>query len=422
MVDGVCAPQPNYQEFEETMSCFAAIGGTAAGGVTRLAVSKEDGRARDEFVSMLKASGATVTIDQVGNIFGLFDFGGSTDDFIMCGSHLDSQPKGGRFDGTYGVLAALIAAKAINEHAEKPARNLVIVNWTNEEGARFQPSLLGSSCYAGHITPEFALSRTDADGETLAAALKAIGYDGAQQFKQHPNHYVELHVEQGRILEKAGKQIGAVTGCWATKKVRVRFKGEASHTGPTPMDQRRDALHAASRAIVSLHDIAGEYPGLLHVSSGRMEIEPNSPNVVASQVDVWFEIRAENDQGCDSIVEQFNASINQICNALGVVHEIIEQSQRTSTELPSGGVELTRSVARRLQLNDMCVRTVAGHDAITLAMIVPTILIFVPSVGGYSHCEEELTINQDLEAGLATLTGVLWRLLNQPTGNSEIIH
>lgn len=427
MVEAAPDPLPDYQDFHRIMATFSKIGGTPAGGVTRLAGSEADGHARDEFVSLLKASGASISVDRVGNIFGLFDLGGSQSDCILCGSHLDSQPRGGRFDGAYGVAAAVIAAKAVLQNSQqnpgtKPRRNLAVVNWTNEEGARFQPSLLGSSCYAGRLSPETALSVRDGDGVLLADALKAIGYDGRQNFAPRPVRYVELHIEQGEKLEKAGMRVGTVMGCWATRKIRLRFIGQTAHTGPTPMNQRRDALHAACRAVVALHDIADGFQGELHVSAGRMEIAPNSPNVVAGHVDVWFEFRAPNNDDCDRAVDQFHASLAKIAKRLLVQHEIVDETLRPSEDLPVDGVHLVESVAESLRLSSMRLRTIAGHDAIAISAFVPSILLFVPSIGGISHSEAELTSQSDLEAGLATLTGVLWRLVTDPAQDAAIVH
>ncbi len=229
------------------------IGATAGGGVCRLSASAEDGRARDWFVAKLRSEGLEVAVDAVGNIYGVAEIAGPGAPLVLTGSHLDSQPSGGKYDGAYGVLASLEAVLSVRRQvagSARPARNLAVVNWTNEEGARFSPSTLGSAVHAGLVTAEFAQSREDAAGVRLGAALADIGYRGSDPAPRGAAAYVELHIEQGPELERAGRTIGVVEGNWGTAKYVADIRGRAAHTGPTPMRERRDALLPAAELVL----------------------------------------------------------------------------------------------------------------------------------------------------------------------------
>ena len=250
----------------------------------------------------MRDAGLAVTVDAMGNIFGLLDLAGPDAPVVMTGSHLDSQPHGGRLDGAYGVLAACEAAKAVRERLiteGRPARcNLAIVDWTNEEGARFQPSILGSSVYAGLLDLDDALSRRDGDGITVAEALHTIGYAGSGSFPR-PQAYVELHVECNGVLEAKGLRFGAITRHWGAVKYRLAFIGKQSHTGATPMAERRDALLGAARLIERIRGLAERAPATLHTSVGRLEVRPNSPNVVPGEAVMFIELRSADQRTMD---------------------------------------------------------------------------------------------------------------------------
>jgi len=259
---------------------ICAIGARPGEGVTRLAASAEDGAARALFAEWMTTGGARLVQDAIGNQFACFDWAGSDAPWIFAGSHLDTQPRGGRFDGTLGVLAAGCAALDLDAGVRaggfSPTRNLAVVNWTNEEGARYQPSLTGSSVFSGSLSLDDALALRDGAGVSLGDALAAIGVDGdSGTVPPRPEAYVELHVEQGRTLVEAGCGIGVVEGTWAARKTTVRWIGRAAHTGPTPMADRRDALLAAAQGIAAFEaTIAANYPHL-HRSAARLVIEPN---------------------------------------------------------------------------------------------------------------------------------------------------
>lgn len=389
---------------------FAGIGGTPGGGVRRLTGSAEDGAARRLFAQEAEQRGAVVHVDPVGNMFATFATAPAADTTVLVGSHLDSQPTGGRFDGAYGVLAGLDAAAALAAEGGLQ-HNLTVVNWTNEEGACFQPSLTGSSVYTGKYTPDFALGLADRMGRSLGACLEDIGFRGAEPFPLRPLRYLELHVEQGAELEGKGLRIGAVTTSWAARKITLCFTGVPAHTGPTPMGRRRDALRAAAWAITEFHRLleAEAAEVLLHWSAAKIVAEPDSPNVVASRVTVWFEIRNPDLAVADAVGARFLAAIGPGVAAMGIGQEVLGDEARAGTALDPDGVAVTLEVAQGLGLPATAMRTITGHDALALQALVPSTLIFVPSVDGLSHNEAELTLPEDLLNGAAVLRGVLRR-------------
>ncbi len=282
-------------DFHEQFGRFSAIGATTGGGLRRLTGSPEDGRVRALFADELGRRGAAVTLDAVGNMFGAFMFAPDSNGVVLVGSHLDSVPTGGRFDGNYGVVAGLVAATAIaarlRTEPSAARRNLAVVNWTNEEGSRFLPSLLGSSVFSGSLLVNEALAISDPEGVSLGSALRAIGFSGQGELGLRPERYLEIHNEQGDRLERAGADIGIVRAVWAVRKICLRFSGEPSHIGPTPMAKRQDALHCAAKAIVLLHEMAAAEETEVFASAARNEVLPNSPNVVASQARIWLDFR-----------------------------------------------------------------------------------------------------------------------------------
>jgi N-carbamoyl-L-amino-acid hydrolase len=398
-----------HQLFED----LARFGATAKGGVHRLCASPEDGAARHHLRGWLEAHGAQVRVDAVGNMFGIFDLAGPEAPLVMAGSHLDSQPHGGRFDGAAGVAAACCAAAELMEARRRGARftaNMCVVNWTNEEGARFRPSLLGSGAYAGHITTDFALARTDAAGTTLARALAAIGFAGADAPPPLPLAYLELHVEQGARLEQAGVGIGVVSRNWGAAKYEIAFVGEQAHTGPCPMEQRRDALLAAAKLVLGVRALADSSPGVLHSSVARLTVEPNSANVVPARVEMSVELRSPDDAVLDAAAAAFDVLLGEAARFAQVeVHRLATGRRGIRTLPPEVGI-LVEDVARRAGFASMTLDTVAGHDALSLVGLCPVGLMFVPSAGGISHCEDEYTAPEHLDAGLAVMTQVLAQL------------
>jgi N-carbamoyl-L-amino-acid hydrolase len=394
---------------------FAAIGATDDRGVCRLAVTALDKQARDLLLREIGDRGLVSRVDAMGNMFGVAVLAPASNDIVIAGSHLDSQPTGGRYDGAYGVLAGLLAVEAVKERClASPGaarRNLAVANWTNEEGARFQPSLTGSSVFAGAMTLQDAYACRDGEGVTLGDALSAIGYRGSTPLEHRPVRYVELHVEQGDRLEQAAGDIAAVSGAWMTRKISVVFEGDYSHTGPMPMPLRRDALRAAARAIEALYEeVARENAGA-HASAARISVYPNSPNVVAGRARVWFEIRHEDEAVVLAISERFLRRIQREAGEIGVGVSIAGDEKRTGIYLDPGGVALVLAAAADLGLKALTFKTITGHDALAVQKRIPASLIFVPSRGGLSHNPREFTPPEALDKGFAVLVEVLWRMV-----------
>jgi N-carbamoyl-L-amino-acid hydrolase len=411
------ADAADLDAFDALFAQSSAIGATANGGLHRLAASAEDGAMRDVFSAWLRAHGFTVQIDAVGNLFGLMTFD-PTAPYVLCGSHLDTQPKAGRFDGVYGVVAGAVAiasiARQLEARGETPAFNLAVVNWTNEEGARFQPSLIGSSVFIGSLSVDEAWASRDGAGVTLGEALGQIGYRGEAMLDVPVAAYLEMHVEQGVQLEDQGLAIGVVRHTWAALKWRVRFDGEQNHTGPAPMAVRRDALLAAAEAIVAVKAEAERHGLDMHTSVGRMELEPNSPNVVPALTRLWVEFRSPAMALLAEAEERFRATLNSIAARTGTTFTIESEQLRQPSHLHAGLSDLARLTCAALGVPAGDSATVAGHDAISLGRRYPAALLFVPSQGGLSHNEAEFSATADLHQGLRVLTALLYRTCCQP--------
>ena len=399
----------------DLLAAFAAIGSTGDGGVCRLTATPADKEARDLLLREIGHRRLLQRIDSIGNMFGVAMLKPDSEETVIVGSHLDSQPTGGRFDGCYGVLAGLLAVEAVRDRAlanpGRVRRNLAVANWTNEEGARFQPSLTGSSVFAGALALEDACACKDGEGISLGEALSAIGYRGSSPLELHPVRYVELHIEQGDRLEHAAADIAAVSGAWVTRKISVVFDGEASHTGPTPMASRRDAMRAAARAIEALYGEVERENAQAHASAARITVFPNSPNVVAARVRVWFEIRHEDEAVVLAISNRFLERIGNEAGALGVGISIAADEHRATTLLDPAGVDLVRRVAGDLGMKVLTLQTITGHDALAIQKRVPASLIFVPSEGGLSHSPREFTAPAALDKGYSVLAETLWRMV-----------
>ncbi|WP_284948123.1 Zn-dependent hydrolase [Acidisoma cladoniae] len=398
------------------MDAFIAHGGEADGGMHRLTLSAEDGAARDHLAAWMKTQGMVVTVDCMGNMVGLLDWAGPDGPVVMTGSHLDSQPHGGRYDGAYGVLAACEAVQSVRDgmiaQGIAPRCNLAIVDWTNEEGARFQPSLLGSAVYAGLLDADDARSRQDGDGVTVAQALGAIGYDGSTTFPK-PQAYVELHVECNTVLEREGARFGAITRHWGAVKYRLAFIGRQAHTGPTPMEDRQDALLGAAQLIAALGAMPGRAEGTLYTSVGRLEVRPNSPNVVPGEAVLFLELRSPDQALIDWAETEMLAQADIAAKATRTRHETRYIDRRGVGFFDEGLIALATTEAAALGLVTRRLDTIAAHDAICMIHVCPSVVINVPSIGGVCHHPSERTSPEDLTLGAELLARMLWRLCEE---------
>lgn len=404
----------DIEAFRRDMDAVSTFGATPDGGVCRPTATDADGAARDWFCRRLREEGMQISVDQLGCIFGVLPLAGADAPLVLTGSHLDSQPTGGRYDGAYGVVAglhaALAVARAIKSSSAQPKCNVGVVNWTNEEGSRFAPSTMGSAVFAGAIEAQAALAAQDEKGETLAAALAKIGYAGNDSAPLKLAAYVEAHIEQGPVLEREQRTIGVVDGNWGTAKFIVEFTGRAAHTGPTPMHERRDALLAAARLVLAVRAESDATAGALLSSVGRIEVHPNSTNVVAERARVYVEFRDIDQARLDAACRSFAATVATIAQN-GIRAVVTQTTDRRVADFDAGLRELIEAVAHEADISSMRLRTVAGHDAVSLATRFKSAMIFVPSANGISHNAEEFTASEDLEAGARVLAGVLAHLV-----------
>lgn len=398
-------------------SRFGAVEGT--NGVDRQAASAADGEQRKWFQELLESRGFTVRRDEVGNQFGLLELVPGAP-YVLTGSHMDSQPTAGRFDGAYGVMASAHAcfrvADELRANPENARFNLAVVNWFNEEGARFKPSLMGSSVLTDKLPLEEALATEDPKGITVRDALDAIGERGtAPVFGTGGDldvaSYAEIHVQQGRSMEEDGVTIGLVNATWAAHKYDFRVLGEQAHSGSTLMADRRDALLGAARLVVAARELVDEFePEALHTACGELTVYPNSPVVVASEVRLLLDLRSPSAEVIREAHERLMAVIERVKREDRVEIEIVAEHSWDQNPYPEDGVALAREVAEELGLTHDRVMTVAGHDSTNMKDLVPTVMLFVPSVDGVSHNLNEFTRDEDLVAGVDHLSGVIRRL------------
>lgn len=391
-----------------------ACAGTASGGVNRPALTEGDRVARDWLCSKFAALGMRTMVDGVGNMMGCLDWAGADAPWIMTGSHLDSQPDGGRFDGAYGVVAALTAAAALKDAVAQgvllPKANLAVCNWTSEEGARFQPSLIGSSVYAGSMPVDEALAVQDAEGISVGGALDAIGYRGSAELPR-PAAFVEMHVECAPELEQEGLQMGPFTRYWGAVKIRVRVTGLQAHTGPTPMERRRDALLGAAYLIADLKDLCARAPDTLYTSVGRIEAYPNSPNSVVSEATMWVELRSPSQDVLTWAEDQFNGALERAAQRSGTMGKVLHVERRRAGRFDAQLCARVEAAMAAEGIIGKHLSTIAAHDAIRLAEICPSIVVAVRSIGGICHNAVEYSKPEDLAAGAHVLVRVLTELV-----------
>lgn len=404
---------PTGDDFLTDFHTMSGFGATANGGVDRQAASQADAEQRIWFRSILEARGFTVRFDRIGNQWGLLERVPGAP-FVVVGSHMDSQPTAGRYDGAYGVLAAAHAAFRLaaawdNNERTAPKYNVAVVNWFNEEGSRFKPSMMGSSVYTGKLALADALAVTDPQGVSVGEALGSYGFlsDWAGP---EAAFCAEIHIEQGRSMERDGVTIGLVHSNWAANKYEFVVHGEQAHTGSTVIADRHDALLGASMLVVAAREIADAFPGKVHTSVGQLDVYPNSPVVVPSRVQLLLDLRSADEEALAEADAMLHRRVAEVEKAASVQVERRTSHSWPVTPYQPEGVELAAKAAADLGLPYKEVMTLAGHDSTNMKDLVPTVMLFVPSVDGISHNEHEYTTDEDIVAGLAMLTEVVGRL------------
>lgn len=382
----------------------AAIGGTAKGGICRLTLTDLDRQVRDWFKARCEALGLSVMVDDMGTMFARR--AGQRSDLapIALGSHLDTQPTGGKFDGVLGVLGALEAMRTLVEAGYETYAPIEVVNWTNEEGSRFAPAMTASGVFAGVFTRDWAMSRADRDGTTFGAALEAIGYLGTEPCGQHPlSALFELHIEQGPLLEAEDREIGIVTGVQGLRWYEVTVVGQDAHTGATPMHIRKDALVGAARLIERVGDIARAHAPLAVGSVGMAEVKPNSRNVVPGEVFFCVDLRHPEAAVLDSMQQMLVASLAEVCDPLGLTVTMNCIADSPPVRFDADCIAAVRQGAETSGFSARDIVSGAGHDAAYVARVAPTAMIFVPCRGGISHNEAEFSSKEQCAAGAQVL-------------------
>lgn len=382
----------------------AKFGGTAGGGVCRLTLTDSDRQVRDWFIKACEETGCSVTVDEMGNIFALRPGKNNALPPIALGSHLDTQPSGGKFDGIVGVLAGLEIFRALTEANFTTDSPLELINWTNEEGSRFAPDMIGSGVFAGVFDLDFAYAAKDRAGKTLGDELERIGYRGKTKPGNHRlSTYFELHIEQGPVLESENKMIGVVTGVQGLRWYDVTVVGCDSHAGTTPMHLRKDAMLAYARMVEATNKIALNHSPLGVSTVGSVEVKPNSRNVIPGYVSFSVDMRHPEDAELNRMEKELEDSIAKIARDMKLEVNLENICDFTSVQFDEDCINTVRASAMELDYSYRSLISGAGHDAVYISQIAPTSMIFIPCKAGISHNELEKTGPEHVTAGANVL-------------------
>jgi len=383
---------------------LAQIGATAKGGVARIALTDLDRQGRDLFVRWAREAGCTVRIDSVGNIFARRK--GRDDSLapVMTGSHLDSQPTGGKFDGAYGVMAGLEVVRSLNDLPYETLRPVEVLVWTNEEGCRYAPAMMGSGVWVGKFDEADIQARKDEHGLVFGEELKKIGYRGDEPAKSRPvAAFFEAHIEQGPILEAERKTIGVVQGAQGQRWFDVTVTGQEAHAGPTPMKRRRDALVGAARIVDAVNRIGLKHQPGACATVGHMLVRPNSRNTIPGQVFFTIDFRHPDDAALAAMRADLETAATKTCEEIGLQLDLKEIWHQPALKFDPACVAAVKAGTEAAGLPHMEIVSGAGHDACHVAGIAPTAMIFVPCKDGISHNEVEDATVEHIGAGCTVL-------------------
>ena len=404
-------PQINIARLEKLLDDFAQIGKTKNGGVTRLTLTSLDKQARDLLIQISQSAGFKVRVDAIGNIFirreGLKDL-----PVVMTGSHGDSQPKGGRYDGIYGVLAGLEVLLTLNDYNIQTNHPIELVMWTNEEGSRFAPAMMGSAVFTGKLDLEQAYAIKDQDGITVKQALEDIGYLGNTKIANHSiKAIIEVHIEQGPILEQQNQTIGIVKGAFAQRWYEVTLTGLAAHAGTTPVNMRQDAVVGLSESVTALNRLALHPDSKdIRLTVGMITVSPNSRNVVADHCFFTIDLRHYDSELLANFETLIYAQLSEIAEKLNLKLEIKKVLSMPSIHFDLNCIASVRKAAIKNNYSAIEMVSGAGHDACHLSSIAPTSMIFIPCIKGISHNEAESITTSWCKAGADVLLDTLLEL------------
>lgn len=394
----------NGERLWQSLMETAQIGGRTDGGIARLTLSADDAKIRQWLADQTAALGMELVVDEVGNMFATLP--GRSPDLapIAMGSHLDTQPTGGKFDGVLGVLGGLEVLRTLKDAGFRTEAPLMLVNWTNEEGSRFSPAMLGSGVWAGVYSRADADARQDANGESFGAALDQIGWRGeAKAGSQTFAAMFELHIEQGPILEAEGKEIGIVTGVQGLRWFEARLTGRAAHTGSTPMSMRKNALLGAAQVTLAVDAIGQAHAPNAVATVGFLEVSPNSNNVIPGEVNFTVDLRHPDDTVLEAMEAELRAAFTEAAATIGLVADLRRISKVDAVRFDPDCIASVRTGVERAGNSSREIISGAGHDAVHTAAVAPTVMVFVPSEGGLSHNPAESTSLAECAAGVQVL-------------------
>lgn len=393
----------NGQRLWASLMAMAEIGATARGGSCRLALSAEDQAGRELFAHWCTEAGMTLSVDPIGNLFARRPGSDPHAAPVMMGSHLDTQPEGGRFDGVYGVLAGLEVLRTLNDLGVQTRKPLELVVWTNEEGARFTPAMFGSAVFTGVMALDAALAVRDADGISVAEALQRTGYAGNRPLGGAVDAYFEAHIEQGPILEDNAKSIGVVSGGQAIRWLDVQVEGMAAHAGTTPMPLRKDALYGAAQMILAVEQVAADFAPQGLTTVGELSVAKSSRNTIPGRLTFTVDLRHHHDQQIAAMEQQVEERLERIARERGLKVRIDRHWLSPATPFDAECVAAVQQAVDGLGYPQQSIVSGAGHDAILLARYCPTAMVFIPCVGGLSHNEAEDVLPEDVCQGADVL-------------------
>ncbi|MFJ3412834.1 Zn-dependent hydrolase [Pseudomonas protegens] len=393
----------NGQRLWASLMAMAEIGATARGGNCRLALSDEDRAGRELFAHWCTEAGMSLSVDPIGNLFARRPGSDPNAAPVMMGSHLDTQPEGGRFDGVYGVLAGLEVVRTLNDLGIQTRKPLEVAVWTNEEGARFTPAMFGSAVFTGVMALDAALAVRDADGISVAQALQRTGYAGSRPLGAAVDAYFEAHIEQGPILEDNAKSIGVVSGGQAICWLDVQVEGLAAHAGTTPMPLRKDALYGAAQMILAVEQLAADFAPQGLTTVGELSIAKSSRNTIPGLLSFTVDLRHHQDRQIAAMEQQVEERLQAIAGQRGLKVSISRHWVSPATPFDAECVAAVQQAVDGLGYPQQSIVSGAGHDAILLARYCPTAMVFIPCVGGLSHNEAEDVLPEDVRQGADVL-------------------
>lgn len=384
-------PRINAQRLWSTLEASSEIGATPAGGLRRLALSEEDRVMRDQFASWVRDSGYDLRVDRLGNMFARRPGADPDAPPVLIGSHLDTQAKGGRYDGILGVLSGLEVLRTLDDHHVTTRRSIEVVNWSNEEGARFQPPMMSSLVFAGRASVEWALDREDKSGVRFGDALEQIGYAGREPVGgREVDSYFELHIEQGPVLDASTDDVGIVTSAYAMNGMRLQILGQTSHVGPTPMHHRKNALVGAAYLAVAVDEIGWRYaPEDGKSSVARIDVSPNLPGLLSDEAQLYVDFRHPDPDRLEAMAGEVEMAVTESARRSRTEISIAERWGFGGLRFDGALVSLLKTQASRLGIEFREMASQAGHDAYHMADVCPTVMIFSPCKDGITHNEAE---------------------------------